>query len=77
MISVIHQLYDGMRACVQLDDGGRSGWFAMEQGFRQGCVLVSLLFNIFFAAVIYVASTRFKADKNIIGCFGASRGGSL
>ena len=32
---------------------------------RQG-VLASLLFNIFFAAVINVASTRFKADKGIM-----------
>ena len=35
----------------------------MEQGLRQGCVLALLLFNIFFAAVINLASTRFKADK--------------
>ena len=38
----------------------------MKQGLRQGCVLAPLLFNISFAAVINVASTRFKADKGIM-----------
>ena len=38
----------------------------MEHGLRQWCVLATLLFNIFFAAVIHVASTRFKADKSIM-----------
>ena len=66
MISVIRQLHDGMRACVRLDDRVCSRWFAVEQGLRQGCVLAPLLFNIFFAAVINVASTRFKADKGIM-----------
>ena len=32
----------------------------------QGCALASLVFNISFAAVINVASTRFKADKDIM-----------
>ena len=55
-----------MRACVRLDDRVCSGWFAVEQGLRQGCVPAPLLFNIFFAAVINVACTRFKADKGIM-----------
>ena len=66
MISVICQFHDGMRACVRLDGRVCSRWFAVEQGLRQGWVLTPLLFNIFFAAVINVASTRFKADKCIM-----------
>ena len=51
---------------MRLDDRACSGWFAVEQGFRQGCVLAPLLFNVFFAAFINVASVRFKADKGIM-----------
>ena len=55
-----------MRACVRLDDRVCSRWFVVEQGLRQGCVLVPLLCNIFFASGINVAFTRFKADKGIM-----------
>ena len=51
---------------MRLDDRVCSRWFAVEQGLRQRCVLAPPLFNIFFAAVVNVASTRFKADKGIM-----------
>ena len=66
MISVIRQFHDGIRACLRLDNRVCSRWFAVEQGLRQGCVLALILFNIFFAAVMNLASTRFKADKGIM-----------
>ena len=55
-----------MRACVRLDDRVCLEWFAVKQGLRQGCVLVHLLFNIFFKAFVNAAYTRFKADKDIM-----------
>ena len=38
----------------------------MERGLRLGCGLEILLFNIVFAAVVNVAYTRFKADRDIM-----------
>ena len=49
--------------CVRLDNRVCSGWFALEQ-LLQVYVLAPLLISIFFAAVINMASTRFKADKD-------------
>ena len=53
----------GMQGICALQKGIRGGFFAVEQGIRPGWVLAPLLFNIFFAAFINVAHTRFKADK--------------
>ena len=61
--SSILRWHPSMRAAQRQ---GVLGWFAVEQGLCQGCVLPSLVFNIFFAAVINVASTRFKEDKGIM-----------
>ena len=72
MIPVIRQLHNGMRACVRLGNRMRSWWFAVEQGPRQGCVLAPFLFDIFFVTVIKLASTRFKADKGIMGALSQS-----
>ena len=64
IIKVIRMVHDGMRDSVQLDDGDFSAWSNVCQGLRQGCVLspLSILFNMFFAAVIIVVLQRF-ADR--------------
>ena len=54
-----------MRVCARLNDRVCSGWFAVEQGLHQGCVLAPLLFNI-FVVVVNLASMCFKADKYIM-----------
>ena len=65
MIKAIGMFRNGMRARVQLDDGDLSAWFDVCQMLRQGCVLSSLLFNIFFALVIIVVLYRFAGDPLI------------
>ena len=71
MISAILQFYNGMRACVRLDDRMCSEWFAVEQGLRQGVHSRVPPFNTFFAAVINVTYTRFQGRKRHHGRFGA------
>ena len=66
MTKIIRMFHDGMRVRVQLDGGDFSAWFNVCQGFRQGCVLSPLLFNIFFAAVTIVVLQRFVEAPLIV-----------
>ena len=66
MIEVIRRFHDGMRACMQSEDGRCSEWFEGAPGLRPGCVLSPLLFNVFFAAILRVVLERFRKDAGIL-----------
>ena len=66
MFTVIRQFHEGMRARVRTDDGEQSKWFDVTQGLQQRCVLSTVLFNIFFAAVTHAVVIRFSEDPDIV-----------
>ena len=59
IVDIVRQFHNGMRACVRLDGGRVSEWFEVVQGLCQGCVLASILFDI-FTAVLNTAEERFQ-----------------
>ena len=66
MTEAIRQFHDGMRVCVRNDHGRCSEWFEVAQGFRHGCVISPLLFNVSFAAIFLVALERFSEDADML-----------
>lgn len=54
----------GMGARVRIDDG--PDCFDIGQGLRQICKLAPMLFNLFFAAMIMVASDESREDEEMM-----------
>ena len=46
LLAAIQSLYSECRSCIRLD-GRKSGWFGVNVGLRQGCVLSPLLSLVF------------------------------
>ena len=55
-----------MRACVRNYDSRFLAWFEVAQGLYQGGVFSSLLFNVFFVAILLVALETFSEDTDIL-----------
>ena len=51
LVELLMDLHTGTQAAVKLA-GKLSGWFDIECGVRQGCVIAPLLFNVFFDCVV-------------------------
>ena len=51
---------------MRSDDGRCSEWFEVAQGVRQGCVRLPLMFNVCFAAILFVVLERFSKDAGIL-----------
>ena len=66
MPAIIRLFRDGMRAGVRLDDAECSVMFDVENGLRQGCVLVPLMLNTLLTVVLRVAEKRFTADDAVV-----------
>ena len=66
LLTVIRQFHESMRARVRMDDGEHAEWFDVTQGLRQGCVLLPLVFSIFFAAVMHAVLVRFSEEPEIV-----------
>lgn len=75
MLTVVRQLYEGMRAPARTDDGEHSERFDVHQVLGQGCVMSPHIFNIMFAAVIRVVLSHFSKDSETVQGLFLSRGG--
>ena len=68
--TVIRQFHESMRgAGVRTNDDEHSERFDVTQGLRQGCMLSSFLFVVFFAAGVHDMLVRFSEKPDILRGF--------
>ena len=62
LLSVIKSVYVDSSVCVRVK-GGESGWFRMDSGVRQGCIMSPWLLNIY----IYINNMDAVLDEVKMG----------
>ena len=60
-ITILRKLHDGGMARV-IQAGRKSDPFEVASGVRQGCVLASVIFNIFMAGIMRLAAQNINAE---------------
>ena len=66
IIGLIKQLYGQQKAAVRTSHG-LTGWFTIEQGVHQGCILSPHLFNIYSEQIMRNALDGFVGSVNVGG----------
>ena len=51
LVRMIQAMYKGSK-CVVIDGGGKTGWFDIKSGVRQGCVMSGFLFFLVIDSVM-------------------------
>jgi len=71
-VKIVESFHEGMQGQV-IDGVELSGMFAVTNGTKQGCILASLLFSIFFSMMLLIAfkdgnlgvPVQFRTDGNV------------
>ena len=64
MAKAVRSKYVNCEACVRVL-GGKSDWFKVEQGVRQGCVMSPWLFNLYMDHILKEEKGRFSGGKKL------------
>ena len=64
LAKAVRSMYVNCEACVRVL-GGKSDWFKVEQGVRQGCVMSPWLFNLYMDHILREAKERFSGGVKL------------